>query len=57
MDGLEGIEICEISHKEKDKPLMWNIENKSMSITETDPQIQRTNQWLQVKRCETKVGD
>ena len=40
MDGLEGLEIFEISHKEKDKPVMWNLENKS--ITETDPQIQRT---------------
>ena len=44
MDGLEGIEICEISHKEKDKPLTWNLKNKSMSITEIDSQIQRTKQ-------------
>lgn len=42
MDSLEGIEIYEISHKEKDKPLTWNLKTKSMSITETDSQMQRT---------------
>ena len=46
MDSLEGIEICEISHKEKDKPLTWNLKTKSMSITETDSQMQRTNSDL-----------
>lgn len=40
-DSLEGIEICETSHKEKTTTLR-NLKLKVWSITETDSQMQRT---------------
>ena len=58
---VEGVMICEVNQRKANAVCFHlHVESKNkrwMNITETDPQIQRTHQWLQVKRCETKVGD